>query len=175
MADVAHGGGEPQFIRKSDRPDAIEQLAGSITRQAFATGEPIREARLIRAQGSGLPGRHSAQGMRAVSMDVSPESGAGGFILPNDRVDIILTRRERRESAASASQSSSSVEVQTSTTILSNLRVLAIDQTIEEKSGQRVVVGRTATIEVLPQQAEMLMRAKVMASSPSRFVSVTDF
>jgi len=109
--------------------------------------------------------------MRAVSMDVSPESGAGGFILPNDRVDIILTRRERRESAASASQSSSSVEVQTSTTILSNLRVLAIDQTIEEKSGQRVVVGRTATIEVLPSRLKCLCGPRSWASSPSRFVA----
>ena len=167
----------PQFIRKTDRPDAIEQLAGSITRQAFATGEPIREARLIRAQGSGYLAAILPQGMRAIAMEVSPESGVGGFILPNDHVDIILTRRERRESATpSSSQSgSSAVEVQTSTTILSNLRVMAIDQTIEEKSGQRVVVGRTATIEVTPQQAETLLRAKLMGQLALALRSVTDF
>src|SRR5712671_2976171 len=166
-----------QFIRKTDRPDAIEQLAGSITRQAFATGEPIREARLIRAQGSGYLAAILPQGMRAIAMEVSPESGVGGFILPNDHVDIILTRRERRESATpSSSQSgSSAVEVQTSTTILSNLRVMAIDQTIEEKSGQRVVVGRTATIEVTPQQAETLLRAKLMGQLALALRSVTDF
>src|SRR3954470_7568510 len=128
----------PQFINKNERPDAIEKLAGSITRQAFAVGEPIRESRLIKAQGSGYMAAILPQGMRAISMEVSAEIGAGGFILPNDHVDIILTRRDRE----------TGVEVLTSSTILSNLRVLAIDQTIEEKSGQRVVVGRTATIEV---------------------------
>ena len=159
----------PQFIRKSDRPDAIEQLAGSITRQAFATGEPIREARLIRAQGSGYLAAILPQGMRAVSMEISPESGAGGFILPNDHVDIILTRRERE------TVSGNPVEVYTSTTILSNLRVLAIDQTIEEKNGQRVVVGRTATVEVMPQQAETLTRSKLMGQLVMALRSVTDF
>jgi pilus assembly protein CpaB len=166
----------PQFIRKTDRPDAIEQLAGSITRQAFATGEPIREARLIRAQGSGYLAAILPQGMRAIAMEVSAESGVGGFILPNDRVDIILSRRERRESATGSSQSgSSAVEVHSSTTVLSNLRVMAIDQTIEEKSGQRVVVGRTATIEVTPQQAETLLRAKLMGQLALALRSVTDF
>src|SRR5262245_24780547 len=63
-----------QFIRKNDRPDAIEQLAGSITRQSFAAGEPIREARLIKAQGSGYLAAILPQGMRAIAMEVSPES-----------------------------------------------------------------------------------------------------
>ena len=154
-----------QFIRKSDRPDAIEQLAGSITRQSFAAGEPIREARLIKAQGSGYLAAILPQGMRAIAMEVSPESGAGGFVLPNDHVDIILTRRERVAGA----------DVHTSSTILTNLRVLAIDQTIEEKNGQRVVVGRTATIEVTPSQAETLARAKLMGQLALALRSLTDF
>ena len=159
----------PQFIRKSDRPDAVEQLAGSITRQPFYTGEPIREARLIRAQGSGYLAAILPQGMRAISMEVSPESGAGGFILPNDHVDIILIRRDRDAEKASGT------EVHSSTTILSNLRILAIDQTIEEKNGQRVVVGRTATLEVTPSQAEALARAKLMGQLILVLRSIVDF
>jgi pilus assembly protein CpaB len=89
-------------------------------------------------------------GMRAISVEISPETGAGGFILPNDHVDVILSRRDR------LAEKSAGVEVHTSEVILSNVRVLAIDQTVEEKNGQRVVVGKTATLELAPRQAETL-------------------
>jgi pilus assembly protein CpaB len=158
-------GTSAQFVRRTDRPDAIEQLAGSITRQSFAAGEPIREARLIRAQGSGYLAAILPQGMRAIALEVSPESGAGGFILPNDHVDIIVTRRERVRG----------VDVPSSSTVLTNLRVLAIDQTVEEKGGQRVVVGRTATIQVTPVEAETLARSKAMGQLALVLRSVTDF
>ena len=88
------------FIRKTDRPNAIEELTGSIARAPFAAGEPIREAKLIKAQRLGLHGRDPAAGMRAVSTEISPETGAGGFILPNDRVDVILSRRDREAEKA---------------------------------------------------------------------------
>ncbi len=91
-------------------------------------------------------------GMRAISTEISPETGAGGFILPNDHVDVILSRRDREAEKAAG------IEIHTSETILSNVRVLAIDQTVEEKNGQRVVVGKTATLELTPRQAETLAR-----------------
>ena len=84
-------------------------------------------------------------GMRAISTEISPETGAGGFILPNDHVDVILSRRDKEAEKAAG------VDVHTSETILTNVRVLAIDQTVEEKNGQRVVVGKTATLELAPQ------------------------
>jgi pilus assembly protein CpaB len=141
----------PHFIRRSDKPDAIKQLTGSIARTPFVTGEPIREAKLIKAHGSGFMAAILPSGMRAISTEISPETGAGGFILPNDRVDVILSRRDKE-----AEKAAGGVEIHTSETILSNVRVLAIDQTIEEKGGQRVVVGKTATLELSPRQAEIL-------------------
>jgi pilus assembly protein CpaB len=138
------------FVRRKDRPDAIEQLTGSITRSPFVAGEPIREAKLIKANGSGFMAALLPSGMRALSTEISPETGAGGFILPNDRVDVLLTRRDRETEKATG------VEAHVSETILTDVRVLAIDQTIEEKNGQRVVVGRTATLELSPRQAETL-------------------
>ena len=138
------------FLRRSDRPNAIEQLTGSIARSPFVAGEPIREAKLIKANGSGFMAALLPSGMRAVSTEISPETGAGGFILPNDRVDVLLTRRDRETEKATG------VEAHISETILTDVRVLAIDQTIEEKNGQRVVVGRTATLELHPRQAETL-------------------
>jgi len=138
------------FVRRKDRPNAIDQLTGSIARSPFVAGEPIREAKLIKANGSGFMAALLPSGMRAISTEISPETGAGGFILPNDRVDVLLTRRDREIEKATG------IEAHTSETILTDVRVLAIDQTIEEKNGQRVVVGKTATLELSPRQAETL-------------------
>ncbi len=146
------------FIRRNDRPDAINQLAGSIARSPFFAGEPIREAQLIHAKGSGYMAAILPSGMRAISTDVTPETGAAGFILPNDHVDVILSRRDREAEKAAG------VEVHTSETILSNVRVLAIDQTVEEKGGQRVVVGKTATLELSQRQAETLVMSRQMGT-----------
>jgi pilus assembly protein CpaB len=142
------------YVTKKDRPNAIEELSGSITRAPFTAGEPIREAKLIKANGgSGFMAAILPSGMRAVSTEISPETGAGGFILPNDRVDVILSRRKDNDSKNSSN-------APTSETILTNVRVLAIDQTVEEKNGQRVVVGKTATIELTPRQAETLAQSR---------------
>ena len=158
------------FIRRNDRPDAINQLAGSIARSPFFAGEPIREARLIKGKGSGYMAAILPSGMRAVSTDVTPETGAAGFILPNDHVDVILSRRDREAEKAAG------VEVHSSETILTNVRVLAIDQTVEEKGGQRVVVGKTVTLELTQRQAETLVMSRTHgpavagASQPGRCV-----
>jgi pilus assembly protein CpaB len=157
------------FIRKSDRPDAINQLAGSIARAPVSEGEPIREAKLIRANGSGYMAAILPTGMRAVSTDISPETGAGGFILPNDHVDVILTRRDR-----DAEQANGGVESHVSETILTNVRVLAIDQTVEEKNGQRVVVGKTATLELSPRLAEKLALAHQLGTLSLALRSLVD-
>ena len=107
-------------------------------------------------------------GMRAVSTEISPETGAGGFILPNDRVDVILSRRPKEDDkTATAPQP-------TSETILTNVRVLAIDQTVEEKNGQRVVVGKTATLEIAPRQAETLTQSRQLGTLSLALRSLLD-
>jgi pilus assembly protein CpaB len=156
------------FIRKTDRPRAIEDLAGFIARVPFVTGEPIRDAKLVNAKGSGFMAAILPQGMRAVSTQISPETGAGGFILPNDHVDVILSRRDREAEKASGS------EVQTSEIVLKNIRVLAIDQNVEEKGGQKVVVGKTATLELTPTQAETLALSQHLGTLSLALRSITD-
>jgi pilus assembly protein CpaB len=157
------------FVRKSDRPDAIEQLAGSIARSPFSAGEPIRESKLIKSSGSGYMAAILPSGMRAISVEISPETGAGGFILPNDHVDVILTRRDR------AAEKSAGSEIFTSEVVLSNVRVLAIDQTVEEKNGQRVVVGKTATLELSSRQAEALALSRQLGTLALALRSLADF
>ena len=154
------------YITKKARPNAIEELAGSITRGPFTAGEPIREAKLIKANGSGFMAAILPSGMRAVSTEISPETGAGGFILPNDRVDVILSHRGNTDSKSSRTP--------TSETILANVRVLAIDQTVEEKNGQRVVVGKTATIELTPGQAETLAQSRQLGTLSLALRSLLD-
>ena len=83
------------FIRRNERPDATTQIAGSIARSPFIAGEPIREAEAGQGQRSGFMAAILPTGMRAISTEISPETGAGGFILPNDRVDVILSKREK--------------------------------------------------------------------------------
>ena len=78
----------------------IQQLAGSIARTPLVAGEPVREAKLIKADGSGFMAAILPSGMRAVSTEISPETGAGGFILPNDHVDVILTPPRPRSGEA---------------------------------------------------------------------------
>jgi pilus assembly protein CpaB len=140
------------FIRRGDRPDATSQLTGSIARSPFIAGEPIREPKLVKTNGSGFMAAVLPGGMRAVSTEISPETGAGGFILPNDRVDVILTKRQKN---ATNGKDFISSEI-----ILPNIRVLAIDQAPREKDGQNSVVGKTATLELKPGQTETLARAR---------------
>jgi pilus assembly protein CpaB len=142
------------FIRRTDRPDATTKIAGSIARAPFIAGEPIREQKLVRANGSGFMAAILPTGMRAVSTEISPETGAGGFILPNDRIDVILSKRDKNPDRTGAP------DIVSSEIILANVRVLAIDQAPKEKDGQNAVVGRTVTLELKPEQAETLARAR---------------
>jgi pilus assembly protein CpaB len=156
------------FIRKSDHPNAVSELAGSVARAPFIAGEPIREAKLVKVKGSGFMAAILPTGMRAVSIGVSPESAAAGFILPNDHVDIVLTKRDREAEKAAG------IEVHTSETILADIRVLAIDQQLEEKNGQKVVVGKTATLELTPGQVEVVTLARQTGTLSLALRSITD-
>jgi pilus assembly protein CpaB len=106
--------------------------------------------------------------MRAISTEISPETGAGGFILPNDRVDVILSRKDRE------AEKSGAAETQVSETILVNIRILAIDQTLGEKDGQKVVIGKTATLELSPRQAETLALSRQLGTLSLALRSLAD-
>jgi pilus assembly protein CpaB len=159
----------PAFVRRTDKPNAIEQLSGAIARSPFVAGEPIREAKLIKANGSGYMAAVLDKGMRAISTEISPETGAGGFILPNDRVDVILSKRDREAEKAGGTESHGSE------TIPANIRVLAIDQTLGEKDGQKVVIGKTATLELTPRQAETLALSRQLGTITLALRSLVDF
>lgn len=155
------------FIRRSERPDATTQIAGSIARGAFLAGEPIREQKLVKADGSGFMAAILPTGTRAVSTEISAETGAGGFILPNDRVDVLLTRRVKNPVPALP-------DVVLTEIILTNIRVLAIDQAPREKDGQSAVVGKTVTLELKPEQTIDLAAARQAGSLSLALRSIAD-
>ena len=155
------------LINRAGRADGIKEIAGSIARSPFFAGEPIREQKLVKATGSGFMAAILPTGSRALSTEISPESGAGGFILPNDRVDVILSKREKNPDGKGS-------DVIQSEIILSNIRVLAIDQAPKEKEGSNSLVGRTATLELKPEQAETLARARQSGTLSLALRSITD-
>jgi pilus assembly protein CpaB len=142
------------FITRAAEPEALEKLKGSIARTAMYAGEPLRRSKLI-GEGQSFMSSILPSGMRAVATTISADTSAGGFILPNDFVDVIMTRR------ADANSGSTGFNTET---ILKNIRVLAIDQTIQEdEEGKKTRVGQTATLELTPQQAEIITVAQQMA------------
>lgn len=142
------------FIRHDANANAMNDVIGSIARAPFIVGEPIREQKLVKANGSGFMAAILPSGMRAISTEISPETGAGGFILPNDRVDVILSRRDKNPDQQGGR------DIVTTEILLSNVRVLAIDQAPKEKDGTNALIGKTVTLELKPDQTETLARAR---------------
>jgi pilus assembly protein CpaB len=156
------------FLRRNERPEAASQMTGAIARAPFIAGEPIREQKLVKADGSGFMAAILPTGMRAISTEITPETGAGGFILPNDRVDVILTKREKSPDA------NTTQDVVVSLVILMNIRVLAIDQAPKEKDGQNSVVGKTVTLELKPEQTAALAAARQAGTLSLALRSISD-
>jgi pilus assembly protein CpaB len=155
------------FINRASKADAVKEITGSIARAPFIAGEPIREQKLVKADGSGFMAAILPAGYRAISTEISPETGAGGFILPNDRVDVILTKREKNPDSKGPDISSSEI-------ILTNVRVLAIDQAPKEKEGSNSLVGKTVTLELKPEQAETLARSRQSGTLTLALRSIAD-
>ncbi len=144
-------------IRKSKSPNAVEDLRGGVVRGTFMPGEPIRTERVVKGPTAGLMSTMIGSGMRAVAIniDASGDRSAGGFIQPNDRVDVLRTFRD--DDASKQGQG----EVMITQTILSNVRVLAIGQTMgQSPDGKPVVIGGNATLELDPKQSELVVLAQ---------------
>ena len=154
----------PGLITRSAEPDAPAQLSGSVARAPFIAGEPIKDQKLIKISEGGVMAAILPSGMRAISTPIREETSAGGFILPNDRVDVILSHKIRVGSK----------DEPVSEAVLRNIRVLAIGQEIENKDGEKVATGKTATLELTPRQAELLALAQSMGEISLSLRSLAD-
>lgn len=157
---------QPSLITndEADRPEAMQELEGSIVKGEIYEGEPINEAKLVRAGNAGVMAAMLEPGMRAVTTRISVETAAGGFIQPGDRVDIILTEKFNLQTANTGGQRTNGIvrdEVNVSNILFENVQVLAIDQTFAtDPEGEAFVIGSTATFELSPSDSTLLQEAQ---------------
>jgi len=154
---------DSSFITQEANPDLDKVVTGAVVRAPLVSGEPLSTSKIVEhAQGAGFMAAMVTSGMRAISIPITTETGAGGFILPNDRVDVIVTR-----------QISDNPRRFSSRTILNDIRVLAVDQTYEDKD-QKSVLARTATLELSPEQTEVVSRGQASGSIALSLRSLED-
>jgi pilus assembly protein CpaB len=155
-----------RYLVRSVRPAADAELVGMIARQTMLAGDPVREERLTKAD-RGFMSVLLAPGMRAVAVEVKAVSTAGGFVLPNDRVDVLLTR--------AAPKGAGSGDPYVSETLLQNIKILAVDQNTSDQRGEPTMVAKdTATLELTPHQAETLAQAQQLGTISLALRSIRD-
>lgn len=144
------------YVTKDANPSGLEGMVGAVARTMVYAGEPVSDVKLVRAESSNFMAATLTPGMRAVSVEISEETGAGGFIKPNDRVDVILT--------AEAGNSDDGIKRAVTRTLLQGIRVLAVGQSFRDSAGTTETTGdtqpaaKTATLEVSPAEAEILQQ-----------------
>jgi pilus assembly protein CpaB len=147
----------PFMVTREAKPTAIEEFEGRRARAAILAGEPIAESKLLSADSGSLMGSLVRDGLRAISIRISDRSAAGGFILPEDRVDIISTVKVTVESGFFGA---SDKVVFFSSTLVENARVLAINRTVPPVNEPSIENPTVAVLELDPQQAELVARSQ---------------
>src|SRR5262249_33221826 len=125
-------------------------FTGAVARRAIIKGEPIQKNLLVKSNEGGFMSAVLEGGKRAVSIAVDSTSGNAGFIFPGDRVDLILTHAVTKQT----------VQTRASETFVEDVRVLAVDQMIDNPENKSAVLAKTVTLEVSPKQAEEINLAK---------------
>jgi pilus assembly protein CpaB len=128
----------------------MEAVYGAIVRVPIMANEPVVQTKLVRDGQGGFMAIVLHPGMRAVSIPISVSTGAGGFILPGDRVDVLQAKQ-----LTGGTQTGFTAQ-----TLLKNIQVLAIDQASEPAKGAQSMVGAVATLEVPAADTEILAKAK---------------
>lgn len=167
------------FIDKEAEPEALEKMVGAVARLDVVKGEPVTKAKLVHPGRAGFMSVMLTPGMRAVSVEIDAETAAGGFIQPNDRVDVIVTREvESKDGSGNGMQNIRS------DLILANIRVLAIDAIYgtppaesndAPATGQgAAIIGSRATLELNERDATLLNTARKAGDISLTLRSVAD-
>jgi len=150
------------MIKRSDQSDGKKPDAyGKPLKRDVASGEPVTTQAIVDTEGSGnYLAASLGPGMRAIAISVRAETTAGGFVAPGDYVDIILNFQVNLRGDAERF-AEDTVQRFASETILSNVHVLAVDQTAKDDK-HTAKVGRTVTLEVDKHGAQVLTMAGAM-------------
>jgi pilus assembly protein CpaB len=153
VALFPQGSISPTFVRLSAQPSAQAEYVGAVTRRSFARGEPITTGSVVQPEGRGFMAAQLPAGYRAVALEIEEQSAAGGYIQPNDRVDVIVTHKDNE---GGEDQVRSEV-------VLEDIRVLAIGETTTPQAsgeGPQRVQGNVAVLEVAAADARALAMAQ---------------
>lgn len=152
VSDIATGGGPK-----------LQAMIGDVVREPIFAGEPITAKKIVRSGDTSYMAIRLPQGMRAIALPLSLESGAGGFIEPGDRVDILATHNDQSKSGGMITE-----------TVLSNALVLAIDQKTDAPKTGAPVSGATITLEVPDVNASIVARARTQGGLTMALRSYAD-
>lgn len=141
------------IVKLGTGDEARNAFLGATVRQAFLSGEPMMANRVFRQEGAGMMAGILSPGMRAIGIQVTTHGAAGGFILPGDRIDLILTQQLSQGSGEDPAKKAQSE------TVVRNLRVLAVDQKLDDVQGAAQIY-KTVTLEVTPSDAESVLKAE---------------
>jgi len=130
----------------------MNAYVGAVVRQGIAVGEPITDGRVVKPGDRGFLAAVLDPGMRAVTVAVNAETGIAGLVFPGDLVDLIVTHNLKQGGGAVR---------RAGETVLTKIRVLAIDQKTDDQSG-KPAVSKTVTLEVTPKQAEAVSVADAL-------------
>jgi len=150
VAQFPEGSVGPTFVRISQQPSAQSEYVGAVTRRAFVQGEPINTSYVIQPEGRSFMAAQLQPGYRAMSIQVDTETAAGGFIQPNDHVDVIMTVEESRGGE----------EITRSEIVLRDIRVLAMNSNTQPQTTGEAPQSNDANFAVLELSAE---EARILA------------
>jgi pilus assembly protein CpaB len=124
-----------------------ENFDGAVVRRGLVTGQPITDAQVVRPGEQGFLAAVLEPGTRAASIQVNAITGISGFVIPGDRVDMVLTHTVRSEEGKRSRHISE--------TVMQDIRVIAVDQKTDDQKG-KAAVAKTVTLQVTPKEVEKL-------------------
>ncbi|UPT63992.1 MAG: Flp pilus assembly protein CpaB [Hyphomonadaceae bacterium JAD_PAG50586_4] len=140
------------YVRISSQPSAQADFVGAITRRPFVAGEPITTTSVVQPEGRGAMAALLQPGFRAVAIEIDPETAVGGYIQPNDHVDVLVTHTDN----------SGGTDQVRSDVVLEDIRILALGDTTQPTNGgegpTKVVAG-VAVLELSAEDARALAMA----------------
>jgi len=137
----------PKDAVPSGAARSFEEIEGKIAKAEILSGELLHKGRLADHEEGSTLAALVEEKKRAITVRVDDVIGVAGFLLPGNKVDVLASRLERSSRRA------------VTETILTNVKVLAVDQTARTDENDPVVV-RAVTLEVSPKQAEVLVARK---------------
>lgn len=147
-------GNAPASYIMSDQHQ-LEDYVGAVVRTGLGDGEPLTDARVVRPGDRGFLAAVLTPGDRAVTVTLTPSSGDAGFVFPGDHVDLIVSMTLTDDEDGNDKGGNRAKEHHASETVLTDVRILALDQRVDDEK-KEVIVAKTATLEVTPKQAEIV-------------------